>query len=68
MSAGQLARAGETGELRHTVVAIVRRLAVSRWCWVLALVVLVTVRHLLGPAAYPLAPTFGDTDDACLSA
>jgi hypothetical protein len=64
MSAGQLARDGVTGELRHTVAAVVRRLALSRWGWVLALIVLVAARHLLGPDAYPLAPTFGDTDDA----
>ena len=46
------------------MVAFVRGLVGARWVWIAILIATVAARHFAGPAGYPLALTFGDTDDA----
>ena len=46
------------------MVAFARWLVGARWVWITILIAAVATRHFAGPAGYPLAPTFGDTDDA----
>ncbi|MGI9478958.1 MAG: hypothetical protein ACR2PI_19810 [Hyphomicrobiaceae bacterium] len=46
------------------VTSVVEELKTARWMWCLVVVLVVGFRHLAGSDAAPIAPKFGDTDDA----